>query len=169
MVNLFSGNLPYIITICYSCVHSYDLIIIQWMKQDSLARLFSCVLLNSDSAFGMKKQQFEISPTDSARRKLENLQNSLILKTLLNFIVNIWIYMSCLFEQWFFFSHLTVLSSYSPYWFRKRWELTPCTEEGERWEKFSVMHIKNRKSLYIYICISFCREGESWRKAYTKY
>lgn len=154
MVNFFWGNLPYIITICYSCVHSYDLNIIRWMKQDSLARLFSCVLLNSDSAVETKKQQFEISPTDSARIKLENLQNSLILKTLLNFIANIWIYMPCLFEQfYFFFSHLTLLSSCSPYWFRKRWELTPCTEEGERWEKFSVMHIKNMKSLYIYMHI----------------
>lgn len=99
----FFGNLPYITSRCKNCSHSHDLIIKQWTKQDPPAQLYSWVLLNSDTAFVMKKQQFEISPTDSARRKMENVQNSLILKTLLNFFVNVWIYISCLFEQWDFF------------------------------------------------------------------
>lgn len=134
MVDLFSGNLPYIITRCKNCLHFYDAIIEQWTSPDPPAQLSFCVLLNSDTTFVMKKQQFEISPTASARRKLENLQNSLILKTLLNFFVNIWIYISCLFEQWDFFSHLTVFSTCGTYWFRKRLKFTSCIKEGERWE-----------------------------------
>lgn len=134
MVDLFSGNLPYIITRCKNFFHSYDAIIKQWTEQDPPAQFSSWVLLNSDTAFAMKKQQFEISPTDSARRKLENLQNALILKTLLNFFVNIWIYISCLSEQWGFFSHLTVFSTCGTCWFRRSLKLVSCIKEGERWE-----------------------------------
>lgn len=133
------------------------------MKQDSLARLFSWVLLNSDSAVEMKKQQFEISPTDSARRKLENLQNSLILKTLLNFIANIWIYMPCLFEQFFFLTWLYFL--FVVQIGSERDESLPHVLRRVRGGKYLVLCILKIWNLYIYIYVHhFVEKGKVGEK-----
>lgn len=159
MVDLCFGNLPYIISRCKNCLHSHDLIIRQRTKQDPQAQLSSWVLLNSDTAFVMKKQQFEISPTDSARRKMENVQNSLILKTLMN---SLWIYeytyLAYLSNEIFFF--LTCL--YFPLVVHigsERDKSLPHVSRTVRGGNFSFMCIKIR-NLYFLSTFYFANKGE---------
>lgn len=129
-------------------------------ETNPLSQLFSYVLLNSDSASAIRKQQFEISLTDGAKRKLENLQDSLILK---HCWISLWTYeytyLAYLSNN--FFSHFTVLSSCNTYWSRK---LTHVLRKVRGGEKNSVMHIKIRNLYVFFFNIFFCKELGNWRK-----
>jgi len=128
-------------------------------ETNPLSQLFSYVLLNSDSASAIRKQQFEISLTDGAKRKLENLQDSLILK---HCWISLWTYeytyLAYLSNN--FFSHFTVLSSCNTYWSRKRWELTHVLRKVRGGEKNSVMHIKIRNLYGFFLIYSFVKNWE---------